>query len=166
MSIERLLRQHTHILSALVAVERAIDSQTASALDLRASRWRLARELLLHLAQVETGLYAPMRLDPEAREIAEAEIDATRTLAQQFAAHAQQWHSAPAPSAWNDYSTAFATLARRVRARIDAEARFIARHYPLDARLPGTGSPSSDLARIAWDIRRLIHGEDDKAVFS
>jgi hypothetical protein len=160
LSIERLLRQHTHILNALAAVEQAVAAAAPSALDLRAVRWRLTRELLLHLGQVEAGLYAPLRRDPATRAEAEAESEATRTIATQFAAHAQQWHSPPSPETLADYAAAFAALARRVRGRIDAEARFIARYCPFDTRLPGPIMPSNDLARIAWEIRRLIHGEE------
>jgi hypothetical protein len=162
MPVERVLRQHSHILANADALETMVSGpRPANVEGLGFRRWMVTRDLLMHFARMEGQVYGPL-MDEIGGEGATAASQAsaeTAALVADFREHVTRWHGLPSEAQWETYGRSIHWLMGRIRERIEREATDI---LPLLHQLPVNdqgdcpGKPDHRYVADAWEIRDLI----------
>ncbi|MDQ8756119.1 hemerythrin domain-containing protein [Sphingosinicella sp. LHD-64] len=129
MNVEDLRAQHEGIMRIAAelrtAVERGDKLQPVAAL-----RWRLARELITHLA-IEDRLFYPALMrsaDAEAVRVAARLRDETGSFAADFTAYMARWNDLRVAREWEAFRTETKTILDALADRITREDQAL---YPL-----------------------------------
>ncbi|MDQ0251088.1 hypothetical protein J2W22_003152 [Sphingomonas kyeonggiensis] len=162
MPVERVLRQHAHILANADALETLVSGpRPANVEGLGFRRWMFTRDLLMHFAKMEGQVYGPL-MDEVGGDVALAAGRAsaeTAALVADFREHVTRWHGLPSEEQWDTYARSIRWLMTRIRERIEGEAAEI---LPLLPQLPVNdvgdcpGKPDHRYVADAWEIRELI----------
>ena len=164
MPVDRVLRQHGHILANADALEALVSGpRPASVEGLGFRRWLFTRDLLMHFARMEGQVYGPLmdELGGEVAHVASQASAETAALVADFREHVTRWHGFPSEAQWDIYARSTHWLTARIRERIESEATTI---LPLLSRLPVDeqgacpGKPDHRYVADAWEIRELIFG--------
>ncbi len=162
MPVERVLRQHGHILANAEALETLVSGPRPSNFQgLGFRRWTFTRDLLMHFATMEGQIYAPL-MDEGSGDAARAASHAsaqTAALVADFREHVTRWHGFPDEAQWETYARSIRWLMSRIRERIDGEATDILPLLgPLRKRLDGAVpiGPDHRYVADAWEIREQI----------
>lgn len=164
MPVERMLKQHGHILANADALETLVSGPWPARIDgLGFRRWMFTRDLMLHFAKMEGQVYGPLMDDVggDAASIASRASAETAAVVADFREHITRWHGLPSEAQWETYSRAIRWLLSRIRERLEGEAVEI---VPLLSRLPVNddgacpGKPDHRYVADAWEIRELIFG--------
>ena len=162
MPVERVLRQHGHILANAEALETLVSMPRPANDDgLSFRRWVFTRDLMLHFASMEGQVYAPLMDDVggEAARFASRASAETAALVADFREHIARWHGFPSEAQWETYARSTRWLTSRIRERLENEAVDI---VPLLAQLPVNddnerpAKPDHRYVADAWEIRGLI----------
>lgn len=162
MPVERVLKQHSHILANADALETMVSGPRPTNVDgLGFRRWMFTRDLLMHFAKMEGQVYGPL-MDEVGGEVARAASHAsaeTAALVADFREHVTRWQGLPSEAQWDTYARSIRWLMGRIRERIEREAADI---LPLMPQLPTNdegacpGKPDHRYVADAWEIRELI----------
>jgi hypothetical protein len=161
MPVERVLKQHGHILAGLDALETLVSGPPPRHVEqLGFQRWQFTRDLMMHFAKMEGQVYGPlMDLGGEvARRAGHASAE-TAALVGAFREHVARWHGLPREQHWDTYRRAILWLTCRVRARIEGEAEEIVPLLGLVPLVDGDACPRRPDDRYvadAWEIRGFI----------
>lgn len=162
MPVERVLRQHGHILANADALETLVSGPWPAQVDgLGFRRWMFTRDLMLHFAKMEGQVYGPLmdEVGGDAAGVASRASAETASVVADFREHITRWHGLPTEAQWDTYARAIRWLLARIRERIEGEATEI---LPLLSRLPTDdygacpGKPDHRYIADAWEIRELI----------
>ncbi|MDG2532881.1 hypothetical protein P6144_04430 [Sphingomonas sp. HITSZ_GF] len=162
MPVERVLKQHGHILANADALEAMVSGPWPARIDgLGFRRWMFTRDLMLHFARMEGQVYGPLMDDigGDAAGIASRASAETAALVADFREHVTRWHGLPSEAQWSTYARSIHWLLARIRERIEGEAAEI---VPLLSHLPTNddgaclGKPDHRYVADAWEIRELI----------
>jgi hypothetical protein len=165
MPVERVLRQHGHILANADALETFVSGPWPVQIDgLGFRRWMFTRDLMLHFAKMEGQVYGPLMDDVggDAAGIASRASAETAAVVADFREHVTRWHGLPTEAQWDTYARAIRWLLARIRERLEGEATEI---VPLLSRLPVNDDgdcprkPDHRYVADAWEIRELIFAE-------
>ena len=147
-----LLRQFVGELLALVSGDTPCDPE-----NLAASRWRLARMLLQHLALEERAVYRPLERDPRPQVVMLAygfrrELDTSYARYEQ---HMAEWTRERIEAQWPAYVSAVRHMADFLLERLDREEREL---FPLvNEAQPFPRTPRDrNWAAQGWTIREQI----------
>ncbi|MBN8813176.1 MULTISPECIES: hemerythrin domain-containing protein [Sphingomonas] len=164
MPVDRVLRQHGHILANADALEALVSGPRPASIEgLGFRRWLFTRDLLMHFARMEGQVYGPL-MDEVGGEVAHMASHAsaeTAALVADFREHVTRWHGFPSEAQWGIYARSTRWLTARIRERLESEATDI---LPLLSRLPVDdqgacpGKPDHRYVADAWEIRELIFG--------
>lgn len=170
MPVDRVLRQHGHILANADALEALVSGPRPTSVEgLGFRRWLFTRDLLMHFARMEGQVYGPL-MDEVGGEVAHMASHAsaeTAALVADFREHVTRWHGFPSEAQWDMYARSTHWLTARIRERLESEATDI---LPLLSRLPVDdqgacpGKPDHRYVADAWEIRELIFGGTKPAV--
>ena len=162
MPVERVLRQHSHILANADALEAMASGPRPTNVDgLGFRRWTFTRDLLMHFAKMEGQVYGPL-MDGLGEDVASTASQAsaeTAALVSDFREHVTRWHGFPSEAQWETYARSIRWLMGRIRERIEREAIDI---LPLMPQLPTNdegacpAKPDHRYVSDAWEIRELI----------
>lgn len=164
MPVERVLKQHGHILANADALEALVSGPWPAQFEgLGFRRWMFTRDLMLHFAKMEGQVYGPLmdEVGGNAAGIASRASAETAAVVADFREHITRWHGQPSEAQWETYARSIRWLLTRIRERIEGEATEI---LPLLSRLPAgddgecTGKPDHRYVADAWEIRELILG--------
>lgn len=162
MPVERVLKQHGHILANADALETMVSGPwPAQVQGLGFRRWQFTRDLMLHFAKMEGQVYGPLmdEVGGEAAGTASRASAETAAVVADFREHVTRWHGLPSEAQWDTYARSIRWLLSRIRERIEGEATEI---VPLLSRLPQgaqgecPGKPDHRYVADAWEIRELI----------
>lgn len=162
MPVERVLKQHGHILANADALEALVSGPRPAQVEgLGFRRWMFTRDLLLHFAKMEGQVYGPLmdEVGGDAAGIASRASAETASVVADFREHVTRWHGLPTEAQWETYARSIQWLLTRIRERLEGEAVEI---LPLLSRLPVTedgacsGKPDHRYVADAWEIRELI----------
>lgn len=164
MPVERVLKQHGHILANADALETLISGPRPANDDgLSFRRWLFTRDLMLHFARMEGQVYGPLmgEVGGDAANFASHASAETAALVADFREHVTRWQGVPSEAHWGTYARSCRWLLNRIRDRLEGEAAQI---VPLLSRLPTEngaylGKPDHRYVADAWEIRALILGD-------
>ena len=159
MPIERVLRQHGHILAHVERFERlAAGPHPGEVQGICFRRWGFARDLLLHFAFMEGEVYGPLMDDTrfEAAQRASRASAETAALMVDFRDHAGRWHVFPTPEQWETYCRSVGWLMARIRARVEAEAAEIVPLLPPNPPAGMRYGPRGSYVAEVWALRAMI----------
>ncbi|MEP9360591.1 hypothetical protein [Sphingomonas sp. KR3-1] len=164
MPVERVLRQHGHILANADMLETLVSGPRPANDDgLPFRRWLFTRDLLLHFAKMEGQVYGPLMdmVGGDAATSASKASAETAALVTDFRDHVARWRNLPSEAHWETYARACQWLLNRIRDRLEGEATEIVpllSYLPTDDEGACPGKPDHRYVADAWEIRELILG--------